>query len=547
MNKLLLLLCFLLSQTIQAAPAAEKKTTPPEYGYIPPAITAAGATALYPAGSEYALSKVNTKHIKGSIGEQIATKAITQDFLAKGNWYDITPRSGPQGFDHLVVKVNKNGIPIYPLVGESKFGSSKLGFTKDGKQMSPRWVKARFRGLSTQYATVHQTEKIQTHTKLPLNPRHHLSIVTGDNKVIHFWQSKNPGNQTWYSNATQAELTQAKKLAEEYSKFFKAAGNGLIEYKSRLFHIAAKGNDLVLNIYDGNNMQHGTKPMHKPIILKNALISKLTGKEIRDALAKGLQPHFKSLTENQLKYLANKLQKQYTAQQLIQQRSLLASNVKALGMNSVAAGAIPILINLCTTGEVDWRDVSYSIGSATAAFGSSIAINTLMTKLGASAALNSTLSAASAYGMGGVAYAAILYATGDIDSAQAAQIGGASMAGGIAAAAVNAGLMALPSAIGATSGTGTAIASLGGAAAKNATLAYLGGGTVASGGGGMALGTLVTGGAVAVAAIAVTYGVMKICEIYDDNDQIQYYQLMLRELSAPQNNYKTLHDFIDNQ
>ena len=107
--------------------------------------------------------------------------------------------------------------------------------------------------------------------------------------------------------------------------------------------------------------------------------------------------------------------------------------------------------------------------------------------------------------------------------------------------------MALPSAIGATSGTGTAIASLGGAAAKNATLAYLGGGTVASGGGGMALGTLVTGGAVAVAAIAVTYGVMKICEIYDDNDQIQYYQLMLRELSAPQNNYKTLHDFKDNQ
>ncbi|MBR5875318.1 MAG: hypothetical protein IKZ10_00630, partial [Akkermansia sp.] len=97
MNKLLLLLCFLLSQTIQAAPAAEKKTTPPEYGYIPPAITAAGAAALYPAGSEYALSKVYSKHIKGSIGEKIATKAITQEFLAKGNWHSITPRSGPQG------------------------------------------------------------------------------------------------------------------------------------------------------------------------------------------------------------------------------------------------------------------------------------------------------------------------------------------------------------------------------------------------------------------------------------------------------------------
>lgn len=544
MNKLLLLLCFLLSQTIQAAPAAEKKTTPPEYGYIPPAITAAGATALYPAGSEYALSKVYTKHIKGSIGEQIATKSIMRDFLAKGNCYDITPRSGPQGFDHLVVKVNENGIPIYPLVGESKYGSSKLGFTKDGKQMSPRWVKARFRMLSTQYATVHQTEKIQTHTKLPLNLRLLISIVTGDNKVIHFWQSKNPpGNKTWYSNATQAELTQAKKLAGEYSKFFKAAGDGRIGYRARLFHIAPKGNDIVLNIYDGNNLHHGAKPMHKPIILQNALSAKLTGKEIRDALARKLQPHFKNFSENQLKDQANKLLKQYTAQQLIQQRSFLASNVKALGMNSVAAGAIPLLLNLCTSGDVNLHDVSYSIGSATAAFGSSIAIDTLMTKLGASAALNSTISAASAYGMGGVAYAAILYAAGDIDSAQAAQIGGASMAGGVAATAVHAGLMALPSAIGATSGTGTAIASLSGAAAKNATLAYLGGGTVASGGGGMALGTLVTCGAVAVAAIAVTYGVMKICERYDDNDQIQYYQLMLQNLSDPQ----TLHKFIDNQ
>ena len=55
---------------------------------------------------------------------------------------------------------------------------------------------------------------------------------------------------------------------------------------------------------------------------------------------------------------------------------------------------------------------------------------------------------------------------------------------------------------GAAAGTGTAISSLSGAAATNAALAWLGGGTIASGGGGMAVGsTLVanvaTGGAVA--------------------------------------------------
>lgn len=55
----------------------------------------------------------------------------------------------------------------------------------------------------------------------------------------------------------------------------------------------------------------------------------------------------------------------------------------------------------------------------------------------------------------------------------------------------------------ATASTGTAIASLSGAAATNATLAFLGGGALAAGGGGMALGSAVLGGAIAGPAIAV--------------------------------------------
>lgn len=55
----------------------------------------------------------------------------------------------------------------------------------------------------------------------------------------------------------------------------------------------------------------------------------------------------------------------------------------------------------------------------------------------------------------------------------------------------------------ATASTGTAISSLGGVAATNATLAWLGGGSLAAGGGGMALGTAVLGGIVAGPALAV--------------------------------------------
>ncbi len=70
---------------------------------------------------------------------------------------------------------------------------------------------------------------------------------------------------------------------------------------------------------------------------------------------------------------------------------------------------------------------------------------------------------------------------------------------GVATAASAYGLVGLL----ASASTGTAISTLSGAAATNATLAWLGGGTLAAGGGGIAAGTLVLGGLVTGPAIAV--------------------------------------------
>lgn len=82
-----------------------------------------------------------------------------------------------------------------------------------------------------------------------------------------------------------------------------------------------------------------------------------------------------------------------------------------------------------------------------------------------------------------------------------------SMAGGVASGAM-AGAITAFGAYGAasalaTASTGTAIASLSGAAATNATLAFFGGGSLAVGGLGMAGGTAVLGGLVAGPALAV--------------------------------------------
>lgn len=60
----------------------------------------------------------------------------------------------------------------------------------------------------------------------------------------------------------------------------------------------------------------------------------------------------------------------------------------------------------------------------------------------------------------------------------------------------------------ASASTGTAISTLSGIAAQNATLAFLGGGAIAAGGGGMAWGAVVLGGLVAGPALAVLGFVM---------------------------------------
>ncbi|MEA5597072.1 hypothetical protein [Rivularia sp. UHCC 0363] len=82
------------------------------------------------------------------------------------------------------------------------------------------------------------------------------------------------------------------------------------------------------------------------------------------------------------------------------------------------------------------------------------------------------------------------YKTATIEAEQFFQ-GGIKAVGG--AAAGYGGAMSLATSLGVAS-TGTAISGLSGAAATNATLAWLGGGSLAAGGGGMALGSLILGG-----------------------------------------------------
>ncbi|WP_119759987.1 hypothetical protein [Deinococcus cavernae] len=95
----------------------------------------------------------------------------------------------------------------------------------------------------------------------------------------------------------------------------------------------------------------------------------------------------------------------------------------------------------------------------------------------------------------------------DVAAFEAAQVSALEMAGGLGTAALagaGAGATAIAGATAlGTASTGVAISSLSGAAAHSAMLAWFGGGSLAAGGGGMALGTAVLGGIFVAPAMLV--------------------------------------------
>src|SRR5690625_681675 len=99
--------------------------------------------------------KTATNKQKGNFGEIVSSDNILNNQSLKDGGYDLKPvgRSAPSTLDDKIVKgidglyenTNPNSNIRY-VVDEAKFGSSQLGKTKDGKQMSNDWLMGSWTG-----------------------------------------------------------------------------------------------------------------------------------------------------------------------------------------------------------------------------------------------------------------------------------------------------------------------------------------------------------------------------------------------------------------
>ena len=468
---------------------------------------------------------------KGIIGESIAAKKFLQTSLQKtGNWHAISPRIGPKGIDHIFLKIDpETALPKGIIVGESKYNTSQLGRTADGLQLTGRWTNPRLRTMGSRY---YQLSKVTTVQKVPvLGGQHEMKIVLKNGKEVCFWRANS--KDSWKFSGSRSELSEAQRLAKVYGQYLSAAGEGKIIYRSRLFQIIPKGNDITIVIKDASQLdvlQRASKlPETQRIVLHDVLKKKLS-KDVEREIAKSLKGKFPSFSEKELAKLAKELNS--TAKNVLTpygKLQMLGTFAAHAGVSGVVAVAIDASIQFFSTGHINTEKLMFTGGAVFLGTLGAQCLEVGLTQwsvtqglfkslgntLGCSSSLlGSAFSSATGGFLVGVLLSYGSWYMGYVDLETANRMTIASGIGTGLGIAAGWGTLAAISAWG-TASTGTAIASLGGAAATNASLAFLGGGSLAVGGGGAALGTVVLTGGIAIIAIAGTCAVMIAYDIID--------------------------------
>lgn len=523
------------------------------FGATPAAGTTAAAAVLTRPDVYLARSVISATAYRGSLGENVVSKAILEDYLHQtGNWQSITPRSGPQGFDHLSIKTNSRGMPIKLEVGETKFNQSTLGITRDGIQMGKKWINKRLSALGSRYLSVAEKSTFSI-AQVPLSPKQQISVILKNGQQVHFWRSSSLDQ--WKFSGRSDQMAEAKRLAEAYGSFLKKAGDGMITYRSRIFNVIPRGNNLEIIVYDAKNIDR-LQSMAKlkqlsTIKLQGVLSSRGTlNQGARIDIARTLKTKL-NLDDTGAKYIAREITERYTPGELMQPiswKQYFLTTIVNSGMVAIVAMGADAALQFATTNHVDSVPMAISGGSAAAGYiaysGISLGLRTpaaaQMVK-NISAPLNcssnmmaTTVSSFAAGTITTTLFSYGLYFTGysDLKTANRNMLVG-TVANGAGALFATGSMMAV--ATWGTAGTGSAITGLSGAAATKASLAWLGGGPIAAGGGGVTLGsTVLTGGTILVAA-AVAYGGYKLFQLKDEKDESNRIRALIELYSAPGN------------
>ena len=168
-------ICYVTLATTLAAFAADNRR---DIEVIAPASAAVLAAAFERVDVAIARSVITPNVVKGAFAEGLTNHFILSDTGGVGQWHAISPRLGPQGLDHVAVRMNSQGHPIGLMVGETKYDTSPLGTTKSGIQMGSRHTSDRLAGLAARLKKISGAveQGISTQPK-PHNPNYRVEVL----------------------------------------------------------------------------------------------------------------------------------------------------------------------------------------------------------------------------------------------------------------------------------------------------------------------------------------------------------------------------------
>jgi hypothetical protein len=462
--------------------------------------------------------------LKGTITEKAMDRGLMTGAFESSSWSVVTPdKVGNRGIDGIYFRTDKSGNLRSLMVAEAKYGTSKLGKTGTGVQMSRTWTRPRLLSTARSYSNlskeIYRKGAYQTRLQPPEGTKV-ISIPYKEGKTIHVW--KHNGNLIYYSDEPVPSAVVAQQ-AKRTSMTLSAAANGQMDYRSSLFRFDVKNGQWKIEIQRLD--PETAKPIGPP---KQIPITESTKKQ----LAKSLEEAFvqDGCSREKAKALAKKcvddpdfFKKMRRNARMNWKSGLDFQTMKIALLSGFLAFGLSVAISVFSGSVIDWkRSIGISLLTAGATFigqyaGIQVASALLVTDIGKKlisviavkvlgiARLANTIggffggiitSALVSYGSWILGYCDIRTANKSMASGAIGSLGGIIAYFGAQGAVIAFG----------TASTGTAISSLSGAAAANAAIAWFGGGSLAAGGLGASAGAMILTGGAAVVAIVLGAG-----------------------------------------
>jgi hypothetical protein len=556
--------------------------------YIPAVIsplTATTAVVTQSARVNYVSRlSVSTNIFRGDFAENLMRGYFSGggDLYSNKAWYSLDPggiymknrtvslldpsKPGRAGIDGLFVQADKTGNLTGLMVGESKFGSSQLGQTTNGKQMSDDWVKARLKAASTHYkrmATLAEHERISQSRTPPKTSRKITELPLSNKQSARIWYDDTRGSYAYYSEEPVDVETIIKQL-NRMSQYISGATEGKISVGKNLWRVEVKNDGSLLvtteQVDAQGNPIKGTLQRVEPL---SGRYEQLTpqGKKFWDkSMTDTLKKYFESKgyssamaakkareeleTAKTTKGGVTDLVKKYNLNQ--ERWNWRASGSVALTSGGIGAG-ISVLFDVGFT-AIDWLQgrrfnldaertlknaglvflsasggtmaglaVSHWTEKQLASSSQSLLIKIFPENLKNSGKLSGLLGGTT----GGLIASAIIAYGPALLNGEDLSAANRMMVTGVATTATGAlasyAIMQTAMLVG-TASTGTAISTLSGAVATKAALAWLGGGAISAGGGGVAVGGTVLSGGTLLIVIGIGFLVSRAWVMLDENN-----------------------------